>query len=81
MNDNHKTNKEDIEQKMPDDEDIDETETSEVNYTGVFLAIGAGLGISFGIIFDQLSIGISLGAALGLIIGGVVESTKNKNQQ
>lgn len=77
MNDDNKTSK-DIEEKMPDDEDIDMSETDEINYTGVFLSIGAGLGVSFGMLFDHLAKGISLGAALGLVIGAVVESMKNK---
>ncbi|PWJ48044.1 glycine zipper family protein [Faecalicatena contorta] len=73
---NHKKLQENIDKS--DDEYKEINEKNEMNYTGVFLSIGAGLGVSFGILFDNLTIGISLGTALGLVVGAVVESVKKK---
>ncbi|MBA4699539.1 MAG: glycine zipper family protein [Ruminococcus sp.] len=83
MDEDNKTNYKNLQENMdkPDDEYTEingENETNEMNYTGVFLSIGAGLGVSFGILFDNLTIGISLGTALGLVVGAVVESVKKK---
>lgn len=80
MDDNKKTSHEDLQKNMdkPDDKHTEINKIEEINYTGVFLSIGAGLGVSFGIIFDNLTLGISLGTALGLVLGAVVESVKKK---
>lgn len=68
----------DNENNQSDLQETDINETEETNYTGAFLAIGAGLGVSYGILFDNLAIGMSFGAALGLLIGAVAESAKKK---
>lgn len=48
-------------------------------YTGVGIALGAGLGVVFGqLVFDNISIGIALGIAVGLVIGAALDARRRK---
>ena len=78
MNDDNKTNNQDLQKNghEPEDENIDISEADETNYIGIFLPIGTGLGVSLGIVFDNLGMGIAFGAAFGLLLGTVVGAVK-----
>lgn len=80
MKDDNKTKNKELQENTYklDDKNTDINKTSEINYVGIFMPIGTGLGVSFGVIFDNLALGISLGTALGLLIGAVIESSKKK---
>lgn len=80
MDDNNIKNNQDLQENNNrlNDEDIDTSDTNEINYVSIFMPIGTGLGVSLGIAFDNLAIGISFGVSLGLLIGAVAESAKKK---
>ncbi|MCL1885585.1 MAG: hypothetical protein FWF98_02310 [Dehalococcoidia bacterium] len=46
--------------------------------TGIFLAIGAGVGVSLGVVFKSPIIGIPAGVALGIVFGAVLDMRARK---
>jgi uncharacterized membrane protein len=59
------------EQKVPPPE-----KTSDL--TGLWLAIGAGVGTLLGIVFNNILMGVTFGIALGLVFGAALSQKSKK---
>jgi uncharacterized membrane protein len=67
-----------VEDKPMSNEQKDPQSEKTPNQTGVWLAIGAGVGILLGIIFHNIAVGVTFGAALGLVFGAAFSLKNNK---
>jgi uncharacterized membrane protein len=51
-----------------------------VAYTGIGIALGAGLGVLFGmLLLDSLPLGLTMGVVAGLLVGAVVDMQRRKS--
>jgi len=50
--------------------------SAQAQYTGVCIAVGAGLGATIGVVFGggAIAVGIALGAGLGVAVGAAIDA-------
>ncbi len=58
----------------------DRTKKQAESSSGMWLAIGVGLGIVFGVMWDNIGLGTALGACLGIVLESVDSAVQRRRK-
>jgi hypothetical protein len=52
---------------------------SNINWVGMGLILGVGIGATLGIIYSNMALFAAFGAGVGIVIGAIIASYESKN--